>query len=54
MLRLEGSPLFNQSGKPKTDVVEQEGKQVLRFSVSVAMAHPLGEEQATGKDGKNS
>ena len=54
LLRLEGSPLFNQSGKPKTDVVEQEGKQVLRFSVSVAMASPQGKQRAAGKGGKNS
>ena len=54
LLRLEGSPLFEQPGKPRTDMVEQEGKQALHFSVSMAMTYPLGEQQAAGKHGKHS
>jgi hypothetical protein len=53
LLRLEGSPLFRQPGKPETELVSYEGKSVLRFTVHMAVSRPLGDQEAVIKDGKD-
>jgi hypothetical protein len=53
LLRLEGSPLFLQPGKPDTELVTHGGKSVLHFTVKLAISRPLGGQAAVGKDGKD-
>ncbi|MBW1945542.1 MAG: hypothetical protein JRJ51_22330 [Deltaproteobacteria bacterium] len=54
LLRLEGSPLFRQPGEPDTELISYEGKDVLRFTVPMAIFRPLGDQKTVSKDGKNS
>ena len=54
LLRLEGSPLFRQPGKPDTELISYEGKDVLRFTVPMAISRPLGDQKTVSKNGKNS
>ena len=51
LLRLEGSPLFRQPGKPDTELISYEGKDVLRFTVPMAISRPLGDQKTVSKDG---
>ncbi len=53
LLRLEGSPLFRQPGKPDTELVSYEGKSVLRFTVSMAVSRTPGDQEAAVKNGKD-